>query len=77
MLCHFNINSSEYSKFYDPCSLACFSRDLANVFSTFLRVFFALNLQCLLGFHSCQNEQDYTSAVSLKFYFNLGEKVQV
>jgi len=46
-------------------------------FLHFLRVFFALNLQCLLGFHSCQNEQDYTSAVSLKFYFNLGEKVQV
>lgn len=37
MLCRFNINSSEYSKFYDPCSLACFSRDLGNVFSTFFK----------------------------------------
>lgn len=32
-----------------------------------LKVVFALNLQFLWGFQSCQNEQDRTSAVSLKF----------
>lgn len=36
-------------------------------FLQILKVFFALNLQRSWGFQSCQNEQDCTSAVSLKF----------
>lgn len=38
-LCNFSINSSEYSRFHDPASLACFSRDLANYFLQILEVF--------------------------------------
>lgn len=47
-LCNFSINSSEYSRFHDPASLACFSRDLANVFSTNFKSIFCFKFTALV-----------------------------